>query len=109
MRSAKPFVGIAEFRRPAPEFGGAAVVSKNETIPVTNINGKRQLFEQPPGQFEDLFLSKPRAARAAFATTLKEVLTGLRRKERASSAVLVGLYSVPFRIWLISGSTSDIL
>src|SRR6185437_5358074 len=56
IRSAEPFVGIAGFRRPAPEFGGAAVVSKNETIPVTNINGKRQLFEQPPGQFEGLFL-----------------------------------------------------
>jgi hypothetical protein len=56
IRSAKPFVRIAEFRRPAPEFGSAAVVSQNQTVPVTNINGKRQLFEQPRGQFEGLFL-----------------------------------------------------
>jgi hypothetical protein len=32
-----------------------AVVSKNETVPVTNIDSKRQLFEQPRGQFEGLF------------------------------------------------------
>jgi hypothetical protein len=56
IRSTKPFVGIAGFRRPAPQFGSAAVVSQNETVPVTNINGKWQLFEQPCGQFEGLFM-----------------------------------------------------
>ncbi len=56
IRSAKPFIEITEFGRPAPQFGSAAVVSKNETVPVTNINGKRQLFEKPRGQFEGLFI-----------------------------------------------------
>jgi len=55
IRSAKTFIGIAGFRRSAPQFGSAAVVSQDQTVPVTNINGKRQLFEQPPRQFEDLF------------------------------------------------------
>jgi hypothetical protein len=32
------------------------VVSKDETVPITNINGKRQLFEQPRGHFEELFV-----------------------------------------------------
>jgi hypothetical protein len=48
--------GALMMREQTPQFGGAAVVSKNETIPVTNINGKWQLFEQPRGQFEDFFL-----------------------------------------------------
>jgi hypothetical protein len=34
IRSAKPFIAIAEFPRLAPECGGASVVSKNEAIPV---------------------------------------------------------------------------
>jgi hypothetical protein len=59
IRSAKPLVRIAEFRQPAPQFGGAAVVSQNQTVPVTNINGKRHLFEQLPRQFEGLLLLRP--------------------------------------------------
>jgi hypothetical protein len=55
IRSAKPFIGIAKRRRSAPQFGGAAVVSENQTVPVTNINGKRQLFEKPRRQFEGVF------------------------------------------------------
>jgi hypothetical protein len=45
--SAKPFIRVAESRRPAPKFGSAAVVPKNKTVPVTNIDGKRQMFEKP--------------------------------------------------------------
>ena len=56
IRSAKSFIGIANRGRPAPEFGSAAVVSKNQPVPVTNINGKRQLFEKLRGQFEGLSL-----------------------------------------------------
>jgi hypothetical protein len=32
------------------------VISKNKTRLVTDIDGKRQLFEEPPGQFEGLFV-----------------------------------------------------
>jgi hypothetical protein len=57
-RSAKPLIGITEFRRPAPEFGSAAVVSNNQTVPVTKIYGEGQLFEKPRRQFEGLFLTQ---------------------------------------------------
>src|ERR1700683_2840807 len=56
--SAKPLIGIAEFRRSAPKFGSAAVVANNETVRVTNIHGKRELFKKPRGQFERLFLTQ---------------------------------------------------
>jgi hypothetical protein len=94
IRSAKTFIGIAGFRRSAPQFGSAAVVSQDQTVPVTNINGKRQLFEQPPRQFEDLFfVTQTKGGAGCVRDYLMEVLTDLRRKECGASEgpLLVGL------------------
>ena len=88
IRSAKTFIGIAGFRRSAPQFGSAAVVSQDQTVPVTNINGKRQLFEQPPRQFEDLFfVTQTKGGAGCVRDYLMEVLTDLRRKECARRKV----------------------
>ena len=80
IRSAKPFIGIAEFGRPAPQFGSTAIVSQNQTVPVTNINGKWQLFEKPRGQFQSIIIVMQTYGDPRYiAIASMEALTGLRR------------------------------
>ena len=47
---------MVELRRPPPKLGSAAVVSKDESLPIANIDGKWQLLELPRRHFENLFL-----------------------------------------------------
>ena len=54
--AAIPFVGIAKLGRPAPQFGGAAVIAKHQPLAVANIDGERHLFEQPRRQCEGIVL-----------------------------------------------------
>src|SRR5262249_43838227 len=50
VRAAKSVRRVIKLWRPTPEFGGAAVVKKNQTVRITNIDGNRQQIEQRIGQ-----------------------------------------------------------
>ena len=63
------------------------VISNNETVPVTNINGKWHLFEKARRQFEGLFLvrvSQIYGDASAISDRVRRDrgFAGLRRKER---------------------------
>ena len=55
----------------------------NQTVPVTNINGKRQLFEKLRGQFEGLIIVTQTYGDPRYiAIASMEALTDLRRYGR---------------------------
>jgi hypothetical protein len=89
IRSAKPFSRIAKSGRTAPQFGGPPVVSKNETLSITNINGKRQLFEQPRGQLKGVFLVTQAQGDARY---FRDHLKGTSQRFAPEGTWLVGRY-----------------